>query len=336
MTTTDKATVLVTGISGYIGHHCAAELLKHGYNVRGTVRSLSKTGKVTAGLEKVSDRAQSIEYFEAGLLDDAGWEKALEGCEFMLHVASPFIMGEPSNPDDLIKPAVEGTMRALKFAKSAGVKRVILTSSTVAVMGSKSSGICGPNDWADPNQVGSYAKSKILAEKSAWSFIDSQEEAEKMEMVSINPGGVMGPTLTGTLTGQSVTMIKDMIEGKLPMIPDIAVGMVDVREVAEVHVAAISISEAAGKRFLLASTDPIPMMNLAKILKSNGYDKVSTRKAPKFLLWMMSWIDKDGKGMLSFLGKKVQCDNKSTKEIFGWNPIPFEKTLLDMAESIKK
>jgi dihydroflavonol-4-reductase len=336
MTTTNISTVLVTGVSGYIGHHCAAELLKKGYNVRGTVRSLSKVPTITAGLAKVSDKAQSIEFFEADLLDDAGWEEALSGCDFLLHVASPFIMGEPDSPDDLIKPAVEGTKRALNFAKAAGVKRVVLTSSTVAAMADKVSGVCGPSDWADPDKVGSYAKSKILAEKAAWEFFNAQQDADKMELVSINPGGVMGPTLTGTLTGQSVTMIKDMIEGKVPMIPDIAVGMVDVREVAEVHVAALSVANVSGKRFLLSSEAPVPMMNVAKILKSSGYEKVSTRKAPKFLLWMMSWIDKDVKGMLGFVGKKVACDNTSTKEVFGWQPMPFEKTLLDMAKSIQE
>ena len=332
----EKATVLVTGVSGYIGHHCALELIKKGYHVRGTLRSLSKSDHIVASLKVFDERADTIEFFEADLLDDAGWEAAMKDCDYVLHVASPFIMGEPKHPDILIKPAVEGTERVLSFAQKAGVKRVVLTSSTVAVSSDMESGIGGPNDWADPDKVGSYAKSKILAERAAWDFIGAQEGNEKMEMVVINPGGVMGPTLTGTLTGTSVSMVNDMIQGKMPMIPEIAVGMVDVRDVAKVHVKALSVKEAAGRRFILASTEPIPMMKLAEILKSNGYDKVSTRKAPGFLLKFMALFNKDVKGMVTFLGRKVGSDNRTTKEVLEWEPTDIETSILDMARSIAK
>ena len=194
----------------------------------------------------------------------------------------------------------------------------------------------GADDWSAPDKVGSYAKSKILAERAAWGLIKSQEGDDKMEMVVINLGGVMGPTLTGTLTGTSVGMINDMIQGKMPMIPDIAVGMVDVRDVAKVHVKAISVKEAVRQRFILASTEAIPMMRLAQILKSNGYEKVSTRKAPNFLLKFMALFSKDVKGMVSFLGRKVGSNNRSTKEILDWNPTDIETSILDMAKSISK
>ena len=153
-------------------------------------------------------------------------------------------------------------------------------------------------------------------------------------MVSINPGGVMGPTLTGVLTGQSMTMINDMINGKLPGIPDIALGMADVRDVAEMHVAAITAPKAPGERFIVASEKPISMMHVAQTLKDSGYSKVSTRKVPKFLVQVLALFDKDAKGMLSFIGKKVNCDNQMTKDILGWSPTPIEKSLLDMAKSI--
>ena len=332
---TKSSTVLVTGVSGYVGHHCALELLLQGYTVRGTLRSLSKAPNIVTSLSEFSDKAESIEFVEADLLGDAGWEEAMKGCEYVLHVASPFIMGEPSDPNELIKPAVEGTQRVLSFAKKAGVKRVVLTSSTVAVSSDMESGIGGPKDWADPDKVGSYAKSKILAERAAWDFVNGQDEKD-MDMVVINPGGVMGPTLTGTLTGTSVGMIHDMIQGKMPMIPDIAVGMVDVRDVAKVHVQAISVAEAAGQRFILASKEAVPMIRLAEILKSNGYSKVSTRKAPNFLLKFMALFSKDVKGMVSFLGRKVGSDNQSTKDVLGWKPTPMETSIIDMAESITK
>lgn len=329
-----KGTVLVTGVSGYIGHHCAAELLLQGYSVRGTVRSLSKRDAVVSGVRKVTEKADSIEFFEADLLSDSGWEAALSGCDYVLHVASPFIMGEPSDPDDLIKPAVQGTERVLKFAKNAGVKRVVLTSSTVAISSDKEGGVAGPNDWANPDNVGSYAKSKILAERAAWDFMKKSVADGGMELVVVNPGGVMGPTLTGTLTGTSVSMINDMIQGKMPMIPDIAVGMVDVRDVAVVHVNAIAATEAAGQRFVLASSDAIPMVHIAQLLKSNGYSQVSTRKAPNFILRFMALFNKDVKGMVSFLGRKVGHDNSKTKKILNWKPTPIETSIVDMAKSI--
>jgi dihydroflavonol-4-reductase len=331
-----ETTVLVTGVSGYVGQHCAAELLRKGYSVRGTVRSKAKADTIKAALGRVSDRVDALEFVQADLLQDAGWAEAIKGCTYVLHVASPFIMGEPKDPNDLIKPAVEGTERVLGFAKEGGVKRVVLTSSTVAISSDMESGICGPDDWADPEKVGSYAKSKILAERAAWRFVDAQSSDNPMELVVINPGGIMGPTLTGQATGTSTSMISDMIRGKMPMIPDIAVGMVDVRDVAQVHVSALGIPEAAGQRFVLASEEAIPMIKVAQTLKSEGYNKVSTRKAPSILLKMMAPFSKDVKGMVSFLGRKVRSDNSATKEVLGWVPTPIETSLVDMAASLHK
>jgi len=330
---TANKTVLVTGISGYIGHHCAAELLLQGYNVRGTVRDLLKGDTVVSGVQKVSDRAQSIEFFKTDLLSEDGWAAAMNGCDYVLHVASPFIMGEPSDPNQLIQPAVEGTKRVLKYAKEAGVKRIVLTSSTVAISSDKIGGIAVPTDWAEPDQVGSYAKSKILAERAAWDFMEAHTN-EAMELVVINPGGVMGPTLTGTRTGTSVNMIHEMMQGKMPMIPDIAIGMVDVRDVAKIHVNAIKADNVVGKRFILASSEAIPMMQIAEILKSNGYPKVSTKKAPNFMLKFMALFNKDVKGMVSFLGRKVGHDISETQSVLGWEPTPIETSIIDMARSI--
>lgn len=336
MSQNKEHTVLVTGVSGYVGQHCAAELLRSGYSVRGTVRSMAKAETIKTALAKVSTRLEALEFAQADLLTDDGWSEAMKGCTFVLHVASPFIMGEPKDPNDLIRPAVDGTERVLKFAKEAGIKRVVLTSSTVAVSSDMEAGIGGPKDWADPEKVGSYAKSKILAERAAWRFIEGQSEDNAMEMVVINPGGIMGPTLTGEAAGTSTGMINDMIQGKMPMIPDIAVGMVDVRDVAQVHVTALRVPEAAGHRFILASTDPVPMIEVAKTLKSAGYSKVSTRRAPSFLLKMMAPFSKDVKGMASFLGRKVRSDNTSTREVLGWQPTPIETSLIDMAASLEK
>ena len=169
-----------------------------GYTVRGTVRSLSKKDAVIAGVKKVSDKAETIEFVEADLLDDAGWEAACPGVTTCSTWRPPSSWGEPDHPDDLIRPAVEGTNRVLAFAKEAGVKQTDVTSSTVAISSDKVEGVAGPDDWADPNVVSSYAKSKILAERAAWDFVAT---ADSMELVVINPGGVMGPIIDGHANG---------------------------------------------------------------------------------------------------------------------------------------
>ncbi len=330
----DNTTVLVTGVSGYVGQQCAAELLRPGYAVRGTVRSLSKADLVRTSVAKVADRADELEFVEADLLNDQGWADAMTDVDFVLHVASPFIMGEPEHPDDLIKPAVQGTTRVLEAAMAAGVKRTVLTSSTVAINSDRTGGTSGPQDWADPDKIGTYAKSKVLAEKAAWDLVNAQTGPDQMELTVINPGGIMGPTLTGETTGASTSMIADMIGGKMPMIPDISISMADVRDVAKMHVAAMTNPDAPGKRFVVATEEPIKMIDAARILKSAGYEKVSTRQAPTFLLKMMAPFNKDVKGMVSFLGKSVEIDNSQTRSLLGWEPTPVETSLTDMAESI--
>ena len=334
MTNAHEETVLVTGISGYIGLHCAKELQANGYKVRGTVRSQDKAALATTALARAGVRAEEISFVEADLLDDSGWAEAMAGCDYVLHVASPFIMGEPDDPDELIRPAVDGTNRILSFAQAAGIKRVVLTSSTVAVSSDMESGTGGPGDWPDPDKVGTYAKSKILAERAAWRFVEARGEVEGFDLVVINPGGVMGPCLTGKARGTSTTMISDMINGKMPMIPDISVGLVDVRDVAMVHVTALKMAEAAGQRFILASEEPIPMMHVAETLKRAGYDKVSTRKAPSLLLRFLALFSKDVRGMATFLGRKVRADNRTTRELLGWKPTPMKTSLVDMAQSL--
>lgn len=329
-----NSTVLVTGVSGYLGQQCAAELLRQGYDVRGTVRSLAKADLVRSALAKVTDRADDLVFVEADLLNDLGWADAMADVDFVLHVASPFIMGEPDHPDELIKPAVEGTTRVLNAAMAAGVQRTVLTSSTVAINSDRTSGTSGPGDWADPDNVGTYAKSKILAERAAWDLTRAQTGPDVMELTVINPGGIMGPSLTGETTGASTAMIADMIGGKMPMVPDISISMADVRDVAKMHVAAMTNPQAPGRRFVVASEKPIKMIDVAAALKRAGYEKVSTRRAPTLLLKMMAPFNSDVRGMISFLGKSVEIDNSETRAILRWEPTPFETSLTDMAASI--
>ena len=331
--------VLVTGVSGYIGQHCATELLKNGYSVRGSVRSLSKTNEVTNGIKKVIDPKGNLEFCELNLMKDEGWEKAMEGCDYVLHVASPFVSREPKDENELIKPAVDGTQRALKAAKRAGIKRVVLTSSMVAMLGNANGSIdLNQDSWTNVNakHATAYLKSKTLAEKSAWEFINNQQGDKKLELVVVNPGPVYGPTLSGNLSGESMTMYKNLITGKMPMLPRASINMSDVRDIAQIHVQALENEKANGKRFIVSTEKAHSFQEMAQILKSNGYDKVSTRLAPNFILKFMSNFNKDMKGMRPFIGNTFNGDVSETMKTFNWNPISLQKTVLDTAESVKQ
>jgi dihydroflavonol-4-reductase len=322
--------VLVTGVTGYIGQHCAAELLRGGYQVVGTVRSRSKAEATRVAIAKVAP-VEHLSFAEADLLSDMGWTQAMKGCTYVLHVASPFLLEEPKDENELIVPAVAGTTRVIAAAQLAGVKRLVLTSSTFAIIAGKDSGRYGPGDWSDTDaNIGAYAKSKTLAERAAW-------EAAKfgsMELTVINPGAVFGPSLGAQIDGQSVTMMTKMIQGKVPMIPDMAMGMVDVRDVAKLHVSAMTASEAAGKRFIACTAEPVEMATLAKVLRDAGYKKVPSMKAPTFLLKFMSLIDREARGMLPFIGKKATLDNSSTLKVLNWKPTPMAMSFKEMAAAI--
>jgi dihydroflavonol-4-reductase len=324
--------VLVTGISGYIGQHIGAELLRHGYEVVGTVRSTSKMEPTRAAIETVAP-VDNLSFAEADLLSDTGWDEAMAGCTYVIHVASPFVMAEPKDEKELITPAVDGTKRVVQAAQRAGVSRMVLTSSTIAIIAGKDSGRYGPDSWSDTDaQMGAYAKSKTLAERAAWEI--NRDHA--MELTVINPGGVFGPSLGAQPDSASVMMVSDLVNGKMPMIPDLALGMVDVRDVARLHITALTATQAAGQRFIAASEEPIELASLAATLKQAGYAKVPSRKAPKILLQLMSLFNGDVRGMLPLVGKRIYLDNTATFEVLGWQPTPVEESIKEMAASLSK
>ena len=324
--------VLVTGITGYIGQHCAAELLRQGYEVVGTIRSRSKAEATQSAIARVAP-VENLSFAEADLLSDKGWDEALKGCAYVLHVASPFLLEEPKDENELIAPAVQGTKRVIAAAQLAGVKRLVLTSSTFAIIAGKDTGHYGPGDWSDTDaNIGAYAKSKTLAERAAW----ESAKGGKMELTVINPGAVFGPSLGAKIDGQSVTMMTKMINGKVPMIPDMAMGMVDVRDVAMLHVAAMTATGAAGQRFIACTAEPVEMATLAKVLRDAGYKKAPSLKAPTFLFKFMSLIDREARGMMPFIGKKAALDNSYTLKVLNWKPTPMATSFKDMAAAISR
>lgn len=329
--------VLLTGISGYIGLHCAKELIDEGYDVKGSVRNKEKAREVIKTLEIADVNTKNLEIVELDLNSDGGWAEASTNCDYVMHVASPFIVAEPKNPSDVISPAVNGSLRVLRAAKDAGVKRLVLTSSIVSMMGSMKVGTFGPSDWTDIDapDINTYIKSKTLAEKAAWDFIENDNDNQPLEMTVIAPGGVFGPPLGDNIAGQSMAMVDQMLNGKIPMVPNAAFPMVDVRDVAKLHVKALTNPEAVGKRIIAASAGPHGFASAAQILKDEGYKGPSTRIAPKFLLRLMAKFDREARGMLNLVGMDLSCDNSETYNLFDWMPIPFKKSVLETASALE-
>ena len=331
-------TVLVTGISGWIAQFCAVELLKQGFHVRGSLRDMSRQHEVKQAISTAVDINNNLSFCKLDLLDDNGWDSAMENCTYALHVASPFIIEEPNHPDDLIRPAKEGTLRALTAAQKANVKRVIVTSSIIAMMAHLNSGSFDPSHWTDlsSNNITSYARSKTIAEKVAWEFFNNQNKTgHQIELVTINPGGVLGPTLSSDIDGASLKFCAQLLTKQMPGIPNVGLPMVDVRDVAQHHVAAMLHPEANGNRYISAQSESTTFLSLAEILKANGYD-VPTKKVPAFLIKFMALFDKEAKGMVPLLNKSVSCDNSATVAAFNWQPRPIKTTILDMAKTVQK
>ena len=328
--------VLVTGASGFIAEHCIIELLKNGYSVKGSLRSMNREQEVRDAI-KTEANDENLEFCKLDLLEDDGWEDAMWDCDYLMHVASPFVIEDPKDENELIKPAKEGTLRALNAAKKAGIKRVVLTSSVAAVNSHMMSGKSDHTTWTDINSkyVTPYQKSKTIAEKAAWDFYNNQDNSNKMELAVINPGGVMGPQLGNDLGGASTQIVSQLISGKFPMIPALSFPFIDVRDVAILHLKAMTTPEADGKRFIAAHSEPTWMYEVAEVLSAAGYEKIKLKKAPSFMLKLIGLFDNKTKSLVPMLDKYVPCDNSQTVKILNWEPMPWEQAFIEHAKSIE-
>ena len=319
MTDRNAKTVLVTGASGFIGTHCVLQLLEQGYKVRGTLRDLGRAKDLREVFSKYTQETNNLEFVQTNLLDDEGWDEAAAGCEYVLHVASPFPSETPENEDDLIRPAVDGTLRVLKAASKAKVKRVVLTSSVAAFHGDHAEGhVLDESDWSEKVNAGAdaYAKSKLLAEKEAWDYV---KDHPALELVAINPCFVMGPLLDGSALGTSATAIRNFLSGSYPGTARLSWFLVDVRDVAASHLAAMTNSKANGNRYICAS-EAIWLTDVAKALNKKfagqGY-KISTIQFPDWFVKFYALFDKTVKGEIPNLGKEFPVSNKKIKDELG-------------------
>ena len=331
--------VLVTGGSGFIAMHCMATLFAAGYRVRATVRSLAREPEVRATLKAAGvDVGDRLAFVAADLTADAGWAEAPAGCDYVLHVASPFPVNVPRHEDELIVPAREGALRVLRAARDAGVKRVVQTSSFAAI-GYGHPQMDRPfneHDWSRPEGEGvtAYAKSKTLAEQAAWNFM--AREGGAMELAVVNPVGVFGPALSGDFS-TSIEIIRRMMDGALPAVPRITFGVVDVRDVADLHLKAMTDPEAAGERFLAVAGDFVSMRDMGLMLKRRMGDaarRVPTRELPDWLLRAVALVDKSVGQIVPELGKRKTATSEKAQRVLGWTPRSAEDAVVATAESL--
>lgn len=333
------STVLVTGGSGFIASHTILQLLAAGYRVRATVRSLSREADVRATLKiGGADPGEQLSFVAADLMSDAGWPAAVSGCEYVLHVASPFPSRLPKHEDELIVPAREGALRVLRAARDAGVKRVVMTSSFAAV------GYGHPpqeaafteKDWTDPSgaDVMPYTKSKALAERAAWEFIG--REGAGLELSVVNPVGVFGPVL-GPDYATSILIVQKMMDGEMPGVPRMSFGVVDVRDVADLHLRAMTHPSAKSERFLAVAGDFMWLIEIARTLRTQLGEKarrVPTRELPDWLVRLARFYDPAVKQILPELGKWKNATSEKAQKMLGWSPRSREESVVATAESL--
>ena len=326
--------VLVTGATGFIGLHCIQQLLDQGYQVTGTVRSLSKKNEVIDSMKENSLHPENLTIVYADLLKDEGWNEAVEGCRYVLHVASPFVLEEPEHEDILIRPAVEGTLRVLNACKDNRVEKVVLTSSFAAIGYGNEEKIFDETDWSNTDStIGAYAKSKTLAEKAAWSFINELPDQDKFNLTVLNPVAVTGPMLSNDI-GTSNTLFIQLLDGSIPACPRIHIGFVDVRDVAKAHIFSMTAEKTNGERIIVSDKEMF-FAEMGKVLKDAGYDKSPTREIPDFMLKFMALFIKKLSGMKRSVGRKVVSDKSKARELFDWEYITAEDSAVESAKQLE-
>jgi nucleoside-diphosphate-sugar epimerase len=330
--------VLVTGGSGFVGAHCVVQLLQAGYSVRTTVRAAARAESVRAQVVRGGASPDALTFAEADLLSEAGWSEAVAGCRYVLHVASPFPMAQPRNEDELIIPARDGALRVLRAARDASVARVVLTSSFAAVGYGHTGGrrAFTEEDWTavDGPGVTPYVKSKAVAERAAWDFVAA--EGGGLELAVVNPVGILGPPL-GPELSTSVQLLQEMLQGKVPALPNVSISVVDVRDVADLHIRAMTDAAAAGQRFLALADRPVTFPQIAALLHERlgeAARRVPTRVLPDWLVRVAAPVVPRLRQYASELGSPRVLSNAKARELLGWSPRSAEEAILASAEAL--
>jgi nucleoside-diphosphate-sugar epimerase len=318
--------------------HCIVQLLQAGYRVRTTVRSMKREAEVRAMVAAGGADGAALTFATADLTADAGWPEAVAGCAYVMHVASPFPVNVPKDENELIVPAREGALRVLRAARDAGVKRVVLTSSFAAVgYGTPYTGTpYTEKDWTNVDGAGvsPYVKSKTLAERAAWDFI--AREGGALELSVVNPVGIFGPAL-GQDISTSIEIVRRMMNGEIPGLPHMVFGVVDVRDVADLHLRAMTSPAAKGERFLAVAGDFVSMAQIAATLRSRLGAKarrVPTRQLPDWLLRIVALVDPSVRQIVPELSRPKNASHDKARRVLGWTPRSNEDAIVATAESL--
>jgi dihydroflavonol-4-reductase len=332
------AKTLVTGASGFIAQQLILDLLEQGHGVRGTVRSAAKGEALRQTLARHSDRAGEIELVEADLERDAGWADAVAGVDCIHHLASPFPLAAPRDPDELIRPARDGALRVLRAAKDAGVRRVVLTSSGAAV----AYGVRGPmperfteDDWTDVTctaDCSPYVASKTIAERAAWDYVGG--EGRGLELTTVQPVAVFGPIRSAQVK-TSVDLVARMLDGRLPLLPNAGIQVVDVRDVSATHMAAMDDPGTIGERYIVADAFRW-MKEMAAVLREAYPEnrKIPTRGMPDWLVKTLALVNGEVKTIASELHKKRVLSSEKVRKLLGRDLIPTDDALRASAETL--
>jgi nucleoside-diphosphate-sugar epimerase len=332
--------ILVTGGTGAVGINCIPQLLQKGYTVRTTLQDMQKKDEVVAMLKSNGVDDKKLSFFEADLSSDGNWKTAIEGCTYVLHVASPTHIGA-EDEQEMTNHAVDGVLRVLKISRDSGVKRVVLTSSYGAVGFSNRdfNTVTTEENWTDPNDKGlaPYHKSKTLAERAAWDFI--KKEGGDMELAVINPGAIFGPSL-GPNQSPSLGILKALLSGSMPPIPNFSINAVDIRDVADLHIRAMITPEAKGQRFIASADGQISMPEIARLLKEKApavSERVSLKILPDFVLRIAELFNPKAKDSLYLSRLNRRISNDKAKTVLGWKPIANnEEAILASVENMVK
>ncbi len=326
--------VLVTGASGFIGLHCIAQLLQAGYQVRGSLRSRARESEIRNALSKVVNTENRLEICELDLLKDDGWDEAVSGCDYVMHVASPLLDREPKDQDEIIRPAHEGLMRAIQSSVRNKVKRFVMTSSFSAIGYGHVKDVFDESHWTDTTQkIGAYNKSKAIAEKAMWDYLDSLKDEEKIEAVAINPTLVIGASLSDDV-GTSNIFLQKMLDGSYPVVPKVHFGYVTVKDTAKAHVAAMTHPHASGKRFILAERC-MWLYEVNKILRKHGYKKAPIRQAPNLIMKFLALFNNEASAIAGFVGKTKFTNSENAKKILKFSFENVEVGILEIAQQLE-
>lgn len=332
-----SALIALTGVTGFVGMSIAAQALNDGYRVRATIRQPQQAESVRAWISHAAP-TDNLEFVQADLVVDGGWDEAITGADYVIHTASPLILGKTSDDSVLLTPAVDGTKRVLRAAKRARVKRVVVTSSALTAAGHITEGLATPDDFtpADDPRVILYTKSKIAAEEVVRNF--AAENQSGPEVVTIHPGVIIGPPLNPDEDSESIALFRDIWAGSRPAIPDLAFPMADVRDVANVHLSAMTTENLSTSRYLVSFTnEPQQLPEIARVLRNHGNKNAPRLTIPKFVLRILARFNNEIRSLVTSTdGLSMRLDISATKNDFDWQPMDFEQSVLDTAQALEQ